>query len=300
MAVLLSATGRAWSTDANVAGASGKQPMTRSSLVETPHGRLSAIDTGGAGTPVLFIHGNSACKEVFARQLAAPFADRYRLIAFDLPGHGESDNAPEPERTYSIHGLADAAIALLEAMRVERAVIVGWSLGGHAALEVLARWPGGIAAWITGTPPVSAAPEDLAAAFLPSPHMALTFKERFTEEEASAYAAEGVGPNVVLEDWMVAACRRADGRFRPLMLRSAQTGQDMDEKAIVATAPQPLAVVSGEREPFVNNAYLAGLEYRNLWDGRVHVLAGLGHMPFWEAPEVVNPLLGRFLDEVSG
>jgi pimeloyl-ACP methyl ester carboxylesterase len=274
--------------------------MTRSSLVETPHGRLSMIDTGGPGTPVLFIHGNSACKEMFARQLAAPFAGRYRLIAFDLPGHGESDDAPEPERTYSIHGLADAAIALLEAMRVERAVIVGWSLGGHAALEVLARWPGSLAAWITGTPPVSAAPADMAAAFLPSPHMALTFKESFTEEEARAYAAEGVGPNVVLEDWMVAACRRADGRFRPLMLRSAQAGLDMDERAIVATAPQRLAVVSGEREPFVNNAYLACLEYRNLWDGRVHVLPGLGHMPFWEAPQVVNPLLSRFLDEVTG
>jgi pimeloyl-ACP methyl ester carboxylesterase len=99
---------------------------------------------------------------------------------------------------------------------------------------------------------------------------------------------------------MVDDARRADGRFRPLMLASAQAGLDMDEKAIVATAPQPLAVVSGAREPFVNNAYLAGLAYRNLWSGRVHVLPELGHAPFWEAPEVFNALLERFLDEVAG
>ena len=43
----------------------------------------------------------------------------------------------------------------------------------------------------------------------------------------------------------------------------------------------------------------AALDYRKLWDGKVHVLAGLAHMPFWEAPERLNPLLARFFAEVG-
>ena len=58
------------------------------------------------------------------------------------------------------------------------------------------------------------------------------------------------------------------------------------------------AVVTGGAEPYVNNAFLGKVAYRNLWDGKVHVLEGLGHAPFWQAPDVFNPLFERFLDEV--
>jgi len=266
---------------------------TASKQIDTPHGRLAYVDAGGPGPAVLFVHGNSSCKEIFARQLESEVAARFRLIAFDLPGHGESANAPTPERTYSIHGFADAAIALLSALEIERAIVVGWSLGGHIALELMARWPGCVAAWITGTPPAGA--NDLAKAFLPSPHMELTFKESFSAEEARAFAQEAVGARVPLEPWMVDACRRADGRFRPLMLQSALAGHDLDGREIAATSPLPLAVVSGEEEPFVDNAYLSSLAYRNLWDRKVQILPGLGHMPLWEAPSLVHPLLARFL-----
>ncbi len=271
--------------------------MRKSGFADTPHGRLAWVESGGEGPAVLFIHGNSACKTYFGRQFESEIGRRYRLIAFDLPGHGESSDAPDPAATYSIHGFADAAMAFLEARGIGRAVIVGWSLGGHIALELLARWPGTVAAWITGTPPAGTG--DMQSAFLPSDNMGLTFKESFTEEEARSQAQAGVGAGVPLEPWMLEAEMRADGRFRPLMLKSIIEGRDLDGREIAATAPQPLAVVSGGAEPFVNNAFLTSLTYRNLWDGKVHVLDGLGHMPFWQAPERVNPLLARFLDEVA-
>lgn len=263
--------------------------------VDTSHGRLAYVDEGGSGPALLFIHGNSSCKRIFTHQLESPLFARHRRIAFDLPGHGESSNAPEPERTYSIHGFADAAIELLAALRVERAVIVGWSLGGHIALELMARWPGCTAAWITGTPPAGA--NDLADAFLQSEHMQLTFKPEFSDEEARTFAQDAVGSRVPLEPWMFEACRRADGRFRPLMLQSATAGRDLDGREIAATSPLLLAVVSGEKEPFVDNAFLTRLTYRNLWERKVHILAGIEHTPFWEAPEVINPMLARFFAE---
>src|SRR5262245_7508317 len=159
--------------------------------IDTPHGALAYTDDRGAGPAVLFVHGNSSCKEIFARQLGDARLARFRRIAFDLPGHGASANAPDPERTYAIHGFADAAIALLGALGIERASIVGWSLGGHIALELMARWRGCVSAWITGTPPTGA--KDLERAFLASPHMELTFKERFTPEEARVFAQDAVG-----------------------------------------------------------------------------------------------------------
>lgn len=272
--------------------------MLRTGFTETAHGRISWADTGGGGPAVLFIHGNSSCKEIFGRQLVSELGLRYRMIAFDLPGHGASSDAPDPSRTYSIHGFADAAIALVDGLGVDTAVVVGWSLGGHAALEMLARWPGTVAAWITGTPPAGGG--DMQEAFLPSNHMALTFKDAFTDEEAAIYAGETVGGRIDhLHPWMIDACKRADGRFRPLMLQSAIEGLDLDGRKIAETAPQPLAVVSGGKEPFVSNAFLKTVAYNNLWDGKVHILDGLGHMPFWQAAEEVNPLLARFLDETT-
>ncbi len=264
--------------------------------VDTAHGTLAYMESGGQGPAVLFIHGNSSCKEMFGRQFGTPMADRYRFIAFDLPGHGESSNAPVPQKTYSIHGFADAAMALLNALGVEKATIMGWSLGGHAALEMLARWPGAAAAWITGTPPAGGA--DMGEAFLPSDKMGLTFQETFTEEDARTQVQGGLGEGVPMEPWMLTASLRADGRFRPLMLQSAIEGSDLDGRKIAETAAVPLAVVTGGAEPYVNNAFLEKVDYGNLWDGKVHVLDGLGHSPFWQAPERFNPLFERFLGEV--
>lgn len=269
----------------------------RSGFTETAHGRIAWVETEAEGPAVVFIHGNSASKEMFGRQFESEIGKRYRLIAFDLPGHGASSDATDPMTTYSIHGFADAAIAFLEARGIKRAVVMGWSLGGHVALELLARWPGTVAAWITGTPPAGAA--DMQQGFLPSENMGLTFKDKFTEEEARSQSQAGVGEGVTLEPWMLAAALRADGLFRPLMLQSIIEGKDMDGRKIAETSPQPLAIVTGGAEPFVNNAFLDTVDYRNLWDGKVHVLEGLGHAPFWQDAPRFNALFSRFLDEVT-
>jgi pimeloyl-ACP methyl ester carboxylesterase len=69
-------------------------------------------------------------------------AENHRLIAFDLPGHGQSSNAEDAMGSYTRPGLADAAIELLDKLGVAEAIVFGWSLGGHIGVEMMTRFPG--------------------------------------------------------------------------------------------------------------------------------------------------------------
>ena len=277
--------------------------MAETGRISTAHGEISYWDHAArgpeTGVPVLFVHGNSACKEMFDRQEAGPFAEGRRLIAVDLPGHGQSDNAIDPVATYAVDGFADAVLVVLKTLGVDRAVLVGWSLGGHIVLQMAAEWPGVCGVAIVGTPPIGADPEDLAAAFLPSEHMALTFKPEFSVGEAEAYAQEAVGVGLTLAPWMVDAAKRADGRFRSQMLEAAMAGRGHDQKEVAATLAVPLAVMHGSEDPFISLDYLKKLSYRNLWRGKVQEFDGTGHAPFWEEDALFNALLSEFLKEVD-
>jgi pimeloyl-ACP methyl ester carboxylesterase len=99
--------------------------------VETAVDRLSMLE-GGTGDPVLCLHGLGGTKASFLPTVAALAAER-RVIAFDFPGFGESDKpigAP-----YNAAYLAHSATALLEALGLERADLIGNSMGGRVAIE---------------------------------------------------------------------------------------------------------------------------------------------------------------------
>ena len=263
-------------------------------ILATRHGRIAVTDSGGPGAPVLLIHGNSACKEIFARQFESRLTQRYRLIAFDLPGHGTSADALDPQRTYSIPGYADVALEILRDLGVDHLAVLGWSLGGHVGIELLARDVDIAGLAITGTPPIGHNAADFAAGFRPQEHMDLTGKETFSDTDIQAYARNTAGtPAPFLE----AAVRRTDGRARRLMMEAAMAGRGADQRHVVSTSPVPVAVITGADEPFINNDYLLSFPYRNLWDRKVHVIPQTGHAPFWERPQTFNPLFERFLTD---
>ena len=116
--------------------------MPRLHQLSTSHGSIVVEETGRGDLPVLLIHGNSLSREVFRKQLGGALPGKYRLVALDLPGHGDSSDAPNPSRTYTRSGLADAAIEVLGLLGLREVVVVGWSLGGHIALEVASRFFG--------------------------------------------------------------------------------------------------------------------------------------------------------------
>ncbi len=249
---------------------------------------------------MLLIHGNSSCKEIFDYQMARPFIDRYRMIAVDLPGHGGSDPDFEPhfdpQTSYTMKGYAGVMAEVLAALEIDQVAVLGWSLGGHIALEMVPLYPGLRGLMITGTPPLSHDPAEAAVAFLPSPHMALTGKEVLEDREIEAYATANCGEDP--PPFMVDAVKRTDGRARAIMIADARSGGASDQKAIAAGMKVPFAIVNGAEEPFVSNAYLQGLGFTHLWGGGPHFIEKAGHAPFWERPPEFNVLLSRFLAEV--
>jgi pimeloyl-ACP methyl ester carboxylesterase len=264
--------------------------------LETSHAAIHVAESGGDGPAALLIHGNSASNGFFRHQLESEIGAQYRLIAIDLPGHGRSSNAHNLRRSYSMPGYADMATEVMDRLGIGHFAVLGWSLGGHVAIEMISRNVELAGLMITGTPPVSNTQESFAAAFKPSELIVLTGKPGFTEEEAEAFVSAGVGGPV--EPFMRDAGMRADGRARAMMVQAAVAGWGADQRHIVETSEVPVAVVSGREEPFVNNDYLRSIAYANLWEGRVHIVDGAGHAPFWQAPDRFNPILARFLGDV--
>ena len=263
--------------------------------LETSHGRVALAESRADGPVVLLIHGNSSCKEVFARQFESDIAKRYRLIAFDLPGHGSSADALDPQRTYCLGGYAELATEILGQLTIGRAKVFGWSLGGHIALEMISRFAGLQALMIVGTPPVRMTPEGVGAGFVPSPVMGLTGKETFTPEDALEYTRYTCGVNLPIDPYLLTACGRTDGRARKYMFDSLAAGRALDEVDIVAQSGMPIAILNGAAEPFVNVPYLNTLPYRSLFEGVLFVAPGVGHACFREAPHIFNPIFERFL-----
>jgi pimeloyl-ACP methyl ester carboxylesterase len=102
-------------------------------MIATSHGSIAVEESGQGDIPMLLIHGNSLCRGVFRNQMNGKIAENHRLIAFDLPSHGESSNAIDPTRSYTRPGFADAAVELLNKLGVTEAIVFGWSLGDISA-----------------------------------------------------------------------------------------------------------------------------------------------------------------------
>jgi pimeloyl-ACP methyl ester carboxylesterase len=243
------------------------------------------------------IHGNSSCKEVFARQLESPLADKYRMIAFDLPGHGASQDAVDPARTYSMPGYADVTLEVMRELDVNQAAVFGWSVGGHIGLELLPRFPGLEGLMIAATPPLHPTPESFQGGFKPHPMLAVLSKPELTDEEVDLFVAGayGEGATKQLRD----AVRRTDGRSRAMLFGSIFDGRTADQRQLAETTKVPLAIVNGANDPMTNTDYIGSLHYASLWEKHCFVLRGEGHAPFLTNPQAFNPIFDRFLADVS-
>src|SRR5262249_13897908 len=110
---------------------------------------LAGTDSGAAGAdagdrpPVLLLHGLTATRRYVVMGSRTLQRGRTRVIAYDARAHGAS--TPAPARAYGYDHLAADAVALLDALGIERALLAGASMGAHTAVRVALEHPDRVA-----------------------------------------------------------------------------------------------------------------------------------------------------------
>ncbi|SDP39429.1 Pimeloyl-ACP methyl ester carboxylesterase [Actinacidiphila guanduensis] len=248
---------------------------------------------------MVLVHGNSSSSRVWQALIDGPFGARYRCLALDLPGHGDTPPPAAGPDAYSVPGFAAAVAGFVREEGLRDVVLVGLSLGGHAILEAAdALGDAAVGFAVFGTPPVRDG-SSFAEAYLADSPLGIGFQETITREEARTYAAGLLAPgSAVSLDPLVEDILATDPAVRAGIARSIAEGRFADEVALVASLDRPLAVLHGEEEQFVNRAYLDALTVPVLWRGAVQVVPGAGHAIQVDRPESLADLLDSFVRDL--
>jgi 2-hydroxy-6-oxonona-2,4-dienedioate hydrolase len=235
------------------------------------HARVS-VDSAPAGRPsIVLVHG-----QVVSSRYMIPTAERlaseFPVAAPDLPGFGHTERPPH---VLSIGQLADSLAAWMEASGLDRAVLVGNSMGCQIIVEFAIRYPSRVSKAVlqgpTADPAARTAPRQIARWLLNS-----------IREPPSLGA-------ILLIDYLQAGKRRALRTFLQDLLRDP-----IEEKLPHVQAPT--LVVRGSRDPIVPQRW-AEEATRLLPCGRLVVIPGAAHTINYSAPREFVRVIRVFLDE---
>ncbi|MDQ1154488.1 alpha/beta fold hydrolase [Brevundimonas sp. SORGH_AS_0993] len=268
--------------------------------VETAAGRIAVWNRPGEGAPLVLVHGNSASKAAFADLMVEPALDGRRLVALDLPGCGESEDARDPQTFYTIPAMARIVAETVERLALPAPVVLGWSLGGHIAIEAIGQGMAMSGLVLTGTPPCGPGHDELPGSFRDTEVMAVAFMEEPPEAMLQSYVEALYGGRRAKPEAFLVDARRTDGRLRATFSANWLKGQDgFHQRSVVAGWDGPIAVLQGEEDPFLHVEVLQSLAWGRLWRDAVQLLPA-GHAPFFEHPALFAAELACFLRDIEG
>jgi len=254
-------------------------------------------EEGHGEQTLVFVHGNSMSSSIFDKQLSSSLKNKFRMLAFDLPGHGKSDNAIDPEATYTLPGYTAIIQCALEKLEVKAPIVIGFSLGGNIALELSATGIDLMGLIIIGCNPLPHDTAHILDGYAKDIDMDFLNKDCVSDTEVEDYAklvlqgAVGAAPKFIFND-----VKRTDGRSRPILMTSIFSSHFLDQAAWVSTCSTPLAMILGENDRTINHQHLRSLTYGNLWRGDIQVIPGACHAPFRDVADEFNALLEAFVE----
>jgi non-heme chloroperoxidase len=249
--------------------------------------RLNYVDSGSGGNsePIVFLHGWPDSWFSFSRMLPL-LSDSRRVIAVDQRGFGDSDR---PDAGYAIADLADDIVAFLDALSVQRAVLVGHSFGSFVARSVAGGHPGRISALVligTGYSAVNAVTRELQVALrdLPNP-----IPVEFARQFQSSTVHHPVPPEF-FERIIEESLKLPPHLWRLLIDRLLE----YDDVAQLAGVTAPTLLLWGSEDALFSREDQHRL-LATLPSAQLKVYEDTGHCPNWERPEQVAADITAFL-----
>jgi pimeloyl-ACP methyl ester carboxylesterase len=270
------------------------------------HGDRVAYRDVGQGDTLLLIHGMAGSSETW-RAVIPQLSKKYRVVAPDLLGHGQS---AKPRGDYSLGAFAVWLRDLLDELGVTRATIVGQSLGGGVAMQFIYQHPdycerlilissGGLGPDVGWTLRLLSAPgsELFLPVIAPRPVLAVGNKLRSWLSSAGIQSPRGA------ELWS-AYSSLSDAETRQAFLRTLRSVVDYRGQAVSALnrlhvrAELPTMAIWGDQDQIipVDHAYAAQAARPG---SRLEVLEGVGHFPHVERPTEVVDLIDDFIGTTS-
>lgn len=251
---------------------------------------VPTFSTLGGGPTVLMLHGIGGGHLAFAPQVETLACSGYRAVAWDMPGYGHS----APIESYNFKGLAQSCIALIESLQCGDVTLVGHSMGGMVAQEVVARRPELVSKLVlAGTSPSFGKPDgDWQRSFVAQRTAPLDAGQTMAQL-AALLVPEMAGPAALPEGLQLAT--RCMSLVNPSTYRRAlEALVTFDRRANLAQIRVPTLLIAGEHDrnapPAVMQKMAAAIP------GSTYIeLAGIGHLQNLEAPDKFDSLLLNFL-----
>lgn len=267
----------------------------RSTTVTAPDGVTLAVQESGDpdGPPVVLIHGLLGSHLNWDAQRASPALQKYRLISFDLRGHGLSGKPRDPLAYREGSRWADDLAAVIAASGARKPVLVGWSLGAAVISNYLARHGDAAIGGVVYANGVIQLDDPAQSPSHPAVYRGL--------------AAADLGDRLDAQRAFVALCfqvQPARSAFERLLAAAAMASWEMPAEvpamdislAGLARTRVPVLLLYGARDALVNTGpALARARAVNPRATQL-VYPDSGHAPFAEEPERFARDLARFVD----